>query len=103
TVALTVSPYTRRHYVDNTINNQTGMVKTIEPLLILPAINHLDLSATPLRGCFQLKPDMMPYDCVLNRVALDEMNPAIKKLSGKALHWAKQSLAMNLDEGDAAD
>ena len=103
TVALVISPYTRRHFVDHTNYNQTGMVKTIELLLGLPAMNQLDLSATPLRACFQLKPDMMPYDCVSNRVALDEMNPAIKKLSGKALHWAKQSLAMNLDEGDAAD
>jgi YVTN family beta-propeller protein len=103
TVALVISPYTRRHFVDHTNYNQTGMVKTIELLLGLPPMNQLDLSATPMRACFQTKPDTTPYACLSNRAALDEMNPAIKKLSGKALHWARQSLAMNLDEGDAAD
>jgi hypothetical protein len=31
------------------------------------------------------------------------MNPDLKKLTGKALHWAKKSMEMNFDEGDAAD
>src|SRR5207237_5506227 len=66
TVALVISPYTRRRFVDHTNYNQTGMVKTIELLLGLPPMNQLDLSATPLRACFQLKPDMRPYDCAPN-------------------------------------
>ena len=31
------------------------------------------------------------------------MNPPLKQLKGKALHWAKKSLALNLDEADEAD
>jgi hypothetical protein len=31
------------------------------------------------------------------------MNPTLQKLKGQALHWAKQSLALNLEEGDKAD
>ena len=31
------------------------------------------------------------------------MNPSLDKLKGEALHWAKESLAQNLDEADAAD
>ena len=31
------------------------------------------------------------------------MNPPLKKLKGQALHWAKKSLALDLDEADEAD
>jgi YVTN family beta-propeller protein len=103
TVALVVSPYTKRHFVDHTNYNQTGMVKTIELLLGLPPMNQLDLSATPLRNCFQAEPDPTPYRCLENRIPLDQMNPPLPKLQGKALHWAKESLTLDLEEGDAAD
>src|SRR5262249_18288997 len=43
TVALALSPYTKRKFVDNTCYNQTGMVKTIELILGLPPMNQLDL------------------------------------------------------------
>jgi hypothetical protein len=103
TVALVISPYTRRRFVDHTNYNQTGMVKTIELILGLPPMNQLDLSATAMRGCFQPEPDLTPYTCRPNRVALDEMNPPLQKLKGMALHWAKKSLELDLDEADEAD
>src|SRR5262249_51047580 len=103
TVALAISPYTKRKFVDHTSYNQTGMVKTIEMMLGLPPMNQLDLSATPMRNCFLAKADLTPYTAVLNKIALDEMNPETKKLQGAALHWAKKSLEMNFDDGDAAD
>jgi YVTN family beta-propeller protein len=103
TVALVVSPYTRRKAVDSTCYNQTGMVKTIELILGLPPMNQLDLSATPMRNAFQTEPDPTPYAARPNRIPLDEMNPAVQKLSGVARHWAEKSLALKLDEGDAAD
>ena len=31
------------------------------------------------------------------------MNPPLKKLKGQALHWAKESLELALDEADEAD
>ena len=37
------------------------MVKTIELMLGLPPMTQLDLSATPMRGCFTDKPDLTPY------------------------------------------
>src|SRR5262245_43946150 len=103
TLALVISPYTRRGHVDSTCYNQTGMVKTIELLLGLPPMNQLDLSATAMRGCFQSTPDVRPYRSRPNRVRLDEMNPPLPKLRGAALEWARKSLALNLDEGDVAD
>jgi YVTN family beta-propeller protein len=103
TVALAISPYTKRRFVDHTNYNQTGMVKSIELMLGLPPMNQLDLSATPMRYCFQSQPDLTPYQAVPNQIPLDEMNPELDKLRGQALEWARKSLAMNLDEGDEAD
>ena len=103
TVALVISPYTRRGFVDHTNYNQTGMVKTIELILGLPPMNQLDLSATPMRHCFQPAANLAPYTCRLNKLPLDQMNRPLKLLNGQALHWARKSLALNLDEGDKAD
>ncbi len=103
TVALAISPYTRRKFVDHTNYNHTGMVKTIELMLGLPPMNQMDLSATPMRNCFQPTPDLTPYTPAANRIALDEMNPPLKDLRGQALFWAQKSLALNLREGDKAD
>jgi YVTN family beta-propeller protein len=103
TVALAISPYTKRKSVDHTNYNQTGMVKTIELMLGLPPMNQMDLSATPMRNCFQERPDPTPYTSVGNKVALDEMNPPLKKLTGQARFWAEKSLALNLQQGDKAD
>jgi hypothetical protein len=103
TVALAISPYTKRHFVDHRNYNQTGMVKTIELMLGLPPMTQLDLSATPMRNCFQGKRDVTPFTSLPNQIALDEMNPALEKLHGKARYWAEKSLALKLDKGDEAD
>jgi YVTN family beta-propeller protein len=103
TVALAISPYTRRGFVDHTCYNQTGMVKTIELVLGLPPMNQLDLSATAMRRCFQEKPVLTPYTAVPNQVPLDEMNPSLGKLKGKALYWARKSLELDFSKEDEAD
>jgi YVTN family beta-propeller protein len=103
TVALVISPYTKRKFVDHTNYNQTGMVKSIELILGLPPMNQLDLSATAMRRCFQDKADLTPYDCRPNDVPLDQMNPPVKSLQGKELEGAKKSLALDLDDADEAD
>ncbi len=103
TVAFVISPYTRRKHVDSTNYNQTSMVKTIELVLGLPPMNQLDLSATPMRSCFQSEMNLAPYTCLPNRIPLDEMNPPLSKLTGKARFWAEKSLALELDKGDQAD
>ena len=72
-------------------------------MLGLPPMNQLDLSATPMRGCFADAPDPTPYAAVPNRVPLDEMNRPVAALRGRALEFAKKSLELDLDEADAAD
>src|SRR5262249_1002503 len=103
TVALAISPYTKRKFVDHTNYNQTGMVKSIELILGLPPMNHLDLSATPIGHCLQATPALTPYPALPNKNRLDEMNPELRTLKGKALYWAKKSLELDLDDGDEAD
>ncbi len=103
TVALVISPYNKRKSVDSTNYNQTGMVKTIELMLGLPPMNQLDLSATPMRNCFQSEPDLTAFTCLPSNIPLDEVNPPLKKLKGAALTWARKSLELDLDEEDRAD
>ena len=103
TVGLAISPYTKRKVVDSTNYNQTGLVKTIELMLGLPPMTQLDLTATPMRGCFTDKPDLTPYAAAKNRVALDEMNRSVGELKGKARDFALRSLKLDLDVEDRAD
>jgi len=103
TVGLVISPYTRRNHVDHGQYTQVGMVKTMELVLGLPPMNQLDLAAIPMRGCFREKPNLTPYKAVPNRIPLDEMNPSLKGLKGKARMWAVKSLELELDKGDQAD
>jgi YVTN family beta-propeller protein len=103
TVGLVISPYTKRKAVDSTCYNQTGMVKTIELILGLPPMTQLDLSATPMRGCFTDKPDLTPYTMVKNRIPLDEMNKPVEKLNGKAKEFALKSIELDFDVEDRAD
>ncbi len=70
--------------------------------IVVPT-NQLDLSATTMRNCFQSTPDLTAYTALPNNIALDEMNPPLIELKGLALHWAKESLKLPLDEPDEAD
>ncbi len=103
TVGLVVSPYTKRKAVDSTCYNQTGMVKTIELMLGLPPMTQLDLTATPMRNCFNDKPDLTGYVAVKNRIMLDEMNKPVEKLKGKEKEFALKSLGLNFEKEDEAD
>jgi YVTN family beta-propeller protein len=104
TVALVVSPYTRRKIVDSTNYNQTSMVRTIELMLGLPPMNQIDASATPMSSCFMEKPDLTPYSAVPNLIPLDRLNPEMSEIKeARARHWAEESVKMNLDEVDKAD
>ncbi|HEX5472997.1 MAG TPA: bifunctional YncE family protein/alkaline phosphatase family protein [Lacipirellulaceae bacterium] len=104
TVAMVISPYTRRHVVDSTNYNQTSLVRTIELMLGLPPMNQIDASATPMNSCFTDRPDFTPYDAVPNQIPLDRMNPDLATIkNARELHWAQESMKLNLDEEDKAD
>ncbi|UCG17087.1 MAG: bifunctional YncE family protein/alkaline phosphatase family protein [Phycisphaerales bacterium] len=104
TVALVISPFTKRRYVDSTNYNQTSMFKTMELLLGLPPLNQFDAAATPMTTCFTDSPDFTPYDAVPNRIPLDQLNPPVQAIRDPAQRkWALKSLELPLDDVDRAD
>ena len=104
TVALVISPYTKRGVLDRTNYNQTSMVRTIELMLGLPPMNQLDSSATPMASCFTDQPDLTPYDAVPNRIPLDQMNKQVSEITdARELHYALESIQLPLETVDACD
>lgn len=101
--ALVVSPYTRRGKVVSTFYNQTSVLHTMERILGLPPMNQMDALSPLMRACFQVKPDFRPYACLPNRVSLDEMNPAVSSLQGKARAMALKSAKLPLNHPDEAN
>jgi DNA-binding beta-propeller fold protein YncE len=94
-VALVISPYSRRGAVDSTLYTTSGMLRTIELILGLEPMSQYDAAATPMYGAFQADPLLTPYALRPARVPLDEMNDP--------LAWgAEASVAMNLEEADMA-
>ena len=104
TVAMVISPYTRRQTVDSTNYNQTSMVRTMELILGLPPMNQLDASATAMTHCFTDQPNKAPYESVKNNIPLDRLNPPLQSIrDARQLHWATVSLSLPLDDVDEAD
>ncbi len=103
TVALCISPYTKRGEVISTHYNQNSVLRTIELILGLPPMSQFDLVAEPMTDCFTDKPNFTPYKALPNQIPLDQMNPKLSSLKGKQLYWAKKSMALPLDEVDAAE
>ncbi len=103
TVALCISPYTKRHFVDHTHYNQTSMLRTIGLILGLPPMNQFDMASNPMTGAFTDTPDLSPYTLRPNNVPLEETNARVASLKGKARYWAKKSAELPLEECDEAD
>jgi YVTN family beta-propeller protein len=103
TVALVISPYTKRSDVISTYYSQINMVRTIENILGIPPMNQFDLAAEPMADCFTDTPNFAPYEALPSNINLDELNPLLESLKGEALHWAKMSLEQDLDDVDRID
>jgi hypothetical protein len=95
TVALAIGPHIRRRAVDSNHYNQTSMVRTIQDLFRIPPRTRGLQSARAMTSIFTASPDLKPYEKVTPQVALDEMNPPLRALSGRPLLAARQSAAMN--------
>jgi hypothetical protein len=96
TVALVISPYTKRGHVDSTMYSTSSMLRTMELILGLKPMSQFDAAARPMYHSFQAKPDPTPYRHVVPEVDLEEKN--------KATAWgAKLSETFDLAKEDAAD
>ena len=100
TVALAVSPYTRRGSIDSTFYSQVSMVKTIELILGLPSMTIFDFIANDMRHSFQQTPDATPYTAVESQQSIYELNPQLNALKGQDKADAIASKKMDWREPD---
>jgi len=95
-VALVISPYTRRKVVDSTPYTTSSMLRTMELILGLQPMSQYDAAARPMYHSFQNTPDLSAYQHVVPDVDL--------KATNKATAWgAKLSETFDLTKEDVAD
>ncbi len=92
-VALVVSPFTKRGALDSTLYTTSGMLRTMELILGLPPMSQYDAAATPMYNAFQPASNLTSYKALPARIRLDERN-------GQNAWGAAASMAMNFDEAD---
>jgi DNA-binding beta-propeller fold protein YncE len=95
-VALVISPYTKRKVVDSTPYTTSSMLRTMELILGLQPMSQFDAAARPMYLSFQEKADFSAYKPVTPEVDRTETN--------KETAWgAKLSETFDLAKEDAAD
>jgi DNA-binding beta-propeller fold protein YncE len=96
TVALVISPYTKRGFVDSTLYSTSSMLRTIELILGLRPMSQFDAAAHPMYASFQAKPNLEPYKHVVPEVDM-------KAINKKTAWGAKLSETFDFTREDAAD
>lgn len=95
-VALAISPYVRRNYVDSTMYSTSSMLRTMELILGVEPMTQFDAAALPMYNSFQAEPDVRPFAALEPRVDIHATN--------QALAWgADMSEKMDFSIPDAAD
>jgi hypothetical protein len=94
-LAIVVSPFSRRRVVDSTMYTTSGILRTMELILGVPPMSQYDAAATPAYNAFQSTPTLTPFAHLEPRIPIDEKN--------NERSWgAAASLRMNLAEPDLA-
>jgi YVTN family beta-propeller protein len=96
TVAMVVSPYTRRHAVDSTMYSTSSMLRTMELILGLEPMSQFDAAARPMYASFTPQPDLTPYVHRPARVDLNAKNT-------RNAPMAEVSQRLDLEIEDRAD
>ncbi len=103
TVFLAISPYNRRKTVDSSFYTQTNMIRSIEMMLGLDAMNKFDSVASPMVACFRDDLDLAPYRAVPSNVPLDERNPSGAAMSEADRYWLEKTRSLDWSHLDAPD
>jgi hypothetical protein len=101
TVALAISPYTRRNHVDSTMYSHQSMLKSIELILGLPSLSLFNLIANDMRASFTDTPNLAPHTAIIPKQELTELNPPLSALTGPPKAAAMASARMNFSVPDA--
>lgn len=96
TVALVVSSWTKRRYVDSSLYSTSSMLRTMELILGLKPMSQFDAAALPMYASFTAKQDLTAYVAKPSRVDLNARN--IETAWG-----AKVSETLDFSVEDAAD
>jgi YVTN family beta-propeller protein len=72
--AFVISPWVKKGTIDSHYWTVINMVRSIEQILGLPAMNQNDAAAEPMSEIFTDKPDFTPYNFVPNQIPLDTLN-----------------------------
>ena len=73
-IALVVSPYTKRGHIDSTPYSTSGLLRTMELILGLKPMSQFDAAARPMFESFQAKADPAGYRHVVPEVDLAATN-----------------------------
>ena len=96
TVALVVSPWTKRRALDHSMYSTTSLLRTMELILGFEPMSQFDAAATPMYNSFQATPDLTPYQHCEPGSNRNAMNPA----TGPG---ADRSAAMDFSKEDQND
>ena len=96
TVALAISPYTRRRGVDSTLYSTSSMLRTMELILGLDPMSQFDASARPMYASFGAEPDVAPFVHKPATVDLEAVNTRTAPL-------AELSSTLDFEAEDRAD
>jgi YVTN family beta-propeller protein len=100
-VGLAISAYNKPGALIHKFHSTVSMIRTIELLLGIAAMNQLDASAIPM-DIFQETPDLTPYKAVLPTIAADNLITH-KPKDKAAAEWMKKSNRQNFAHADMAD
>jgi YVTN family beta-propeller protein len=100
-VGLAISAYNKPGGLIHKFHSTVSMIRTIELLLGIAAMNQLDASAIPM-DIFQETPDLTPYKAVLPTIAADNLITH-KPKDKAAAEWMKKSNRQNFAHADMAD
>jgi YVTN family beta-propeller protein len=95
-VALVVSPWTKRKHVDSTMYSTTSMLRTMELILGLKPMSQFDAAAKPMYNSFHGKPDASVYSKEIPKTDLKATNLA----GAWGAEWSEKA---NLAKEDLAD
>jgi DNA-binding beta-propeller fold protein YncE len=73
-VALVISPFIKKHFVDHTLYSTTSMLRTMELILSLPPMSQYDASSTPMFNAFTTIADTTRFNVQEPRWDLNERN-----------------------------
>ena len=76
--------YVKRNAVIHGMYSTSGVLRTMELILGLPPMSQYDAAAMPMYDCFNVKPDLRPYNLKAPMVDIHQRNVAVNESSRRS-------------------